>query len=337
MKKRYIILNILVSVAIAEAQPIITDANMPQTGDQPSVVCCTDVPVESTLDAQTGANYTWDFSGLTTESTVAFDFVDPSSTLWADDFTGSNTCGFVPTNNAYAYYSSTSVSLLADGYRLILGPGDTLEQNYSDPEQIIDLPFTYNDNATDNFSGSGTGGGFPFTIGGSISYTADGYGTLVLPNATYNNVIRYRADRSETATVGGLGGTTITKDQWIWISADHRYWLLLMELIDDGAGIDDNVWYQSNPLPALTTGIFESTNGSFSVFPNPVDVNGSIQFSRALEVDAVVQIFDVNGRIVNQISGAKTISLEGVNAGIYLLKVLNGNGQTISAQKLIVQ
>ena len=110
-----------------------------------------------------------------------------------------------------------------------------------------------------------------------------------------------------------------------------------MELIDDGAGIDDNVWYQSNPLPALTTGIFESTNGSFSVFPNPVDVNGSIQFSRALEVDAVVQIFDVNGRIVNQISGAKTISLEGVNAGIYLLKVLNGNGQTISAQKLIVQ
>ena len=331
-------MTLMLFSAYSFAQPIITLNNMPQIGDEPPVIYCTDVPVESTLDAQTGANYNWDFSGLTTESTQGFDFVDPSATLWGNAFTASHICGVDDATDAHAYYTSNSTGLANSGYRLILGPGDTLAVNYTDEEQIIDLPFTYNDNTTDVFAGNGVAGGFPVTMDGSITYTADGYGTLTLPNATYNNVIRYRMDRTEVTYFNNTPTGTIVKDQWVWVSSDYRYWLLLMELVDDGFGVDDNVWYQSSPLPALATGISEVEAAKMNVYPNPIELNGTIQLSRAIASDETALLIGVHGRIVKKISNTSSvISLEGVTAGMYLFKLIDAKGNAISTQKLIVQ
>lgn len=338
MKTIYTFLSFLLVGFGVKAQPTITEANMPQIGDMLPIVYCTDVPNESTLDAQTGANYTWDFTGLSTESNSAFTFSNPSTTLWSDDFPSSDLSGYVPENEAYAFYSTGSSELVADGFRLVIGPGDTLMQDYTDSELVLSLPANYNDNVSDNFSGSGFGGGFAFTVTGSNSYTIDGYGTLMLPTGTYTNVLRYRADRSEAASIGGFPATTIVKDQWIWVSADYRYWLLLMELIDDGVSVSDNVWYQSAPLAALTTGIADVAEEGFTVYPNPVAANGTLQLSRALNADESVQLFDTQGRMVKNTNEATSaVSLDGVSAGVYVLKILNGNGQSISTQKLIVQ
>lgn len=338
MKKLLSLISITFLGSVVIAQPIITEINMPQIGDQPPVVYCSDVPVESNLDVQTGANYSWDFTGLTTESTQGFDFVDPATTLWGSSFAASHICGVDDATNAHAYYSSNSSALSNSGYRLILGPGDTLAVNYADEEQIIDFPFTYNDNSSDAFAGSGVAGGFPVTMDGSITYTADGYGTLMLPNATYSNVIRYRMDRTEVTYFNSTPTGTIVKDQWVWVSSDYRYWLLLMELVDDGFGVDDNVWYQSSPLPALTTGINESSSKGLLVYPNPVAINGTIQLKTPLGSNEIIQLLDVQGRIVKMIDfGSSRISLEGVNSGIYLLQKLDAKGKTILTQKLIVQ
>lgn len=338
MKNLLTILAVFLFGSTVYAQPTITENNMPQIGDQPPVIYCTDVPVESTLDAQTGVNYSWDFSGLTTESTQGFDFVDPTGTLWGYAYPNSDICGVDDATGAHAYYSSTNSALSNAGYRLILGPGDTLAVNYSDEEQIIDFPFTYNHSATDVFSGNGVAGGFPVTMDGSITYTADGYGTLMLPNASYNNVIRYRMDRTEVTYFNATPTGTIVKDQWVWISADYRYWLLLMELVDDGFGVDDNVWYQSSPLPALATGVIESATDNVKVYPNPVAVNGTIQLGNPLKANEIIQLLDLQGRIVTRInSPVSSIILDGVNAGVYLLRKTDIKGNAISTQKLIVQ
>lgn len=337
--KHFLTLSISLALASAGAQPIINSVNLPILGDNPPIIYCTDVPVESTLDAETGANYNWDFSGLTTESVQGFDFVDPSSTPWAADFTGSDVCGVDEQTDAHTYYMSNSSALSNTGYRFVISPGDTLEVNYGDPEQIIDFPFTYNDYATDAFSGNGVAAGFSVTMNGSISYTADGYGTLVLPNATYQNVIRYRMDRTETTSFQGFPSGTVVKDQWVWISADYRYWLLLMELIDDGAGVDDNVWYQSSPQPVVATSIAENTiDAEIDVYPNPATVGEVIRFSRPLASNEHAEVYGPDGRIVwVQSFGNSGFTIPELALGVYTVLFKNADQQIIKSQKLIVQ
>lgn len=339
MKKLYTISLALLSAIAVLAQPTITEVNMPQLGDMPTRGICSDIPNALTLNAETGANYSWNFSGLTEISTATFDFIEAADSYWPGDFTGSTHCGIAPDEDAYTFYSISNAALETDGYRVIVAPGDTVEQDYTDSEIILDLPATYNSSGTDNFSGPGFAASTNITASGTLSYTCDGYGTLQLPNGTYQNVLRYHADRSETLSVSGFPAGTVAKEQWIWVSADYRFWLLLMENISDPInGASSTVWYQKTPIAVNPTGIADVSEEGFSVYPNPVAANGTLQLSSALNVDESVQLFDTQGRMVKNMNEATSaVSLDGVNAGIYVMKVLNGNGQAISTQKLIVQ
>ncbi len=338
MKKLYAFTMLMMSATYLLAQPIITDVNIPQLGDTPPRGICSDVPNPATLNAETGANYSWDFSGLTEVATATFDFIDPANSFWPVDFANSTLCGIAADENAYTFYSVSNSMLETDGYRVINAPGDTVEQDYTDSEVILNLPATYNSTGTDNFSGPGYVAGNSITASGNLSYTCDGYGTLQLPNGTYQNVLRYHADRTETISIGGFPGGTVTKEQWIWVSADYRFWLLLMETVDTGFSTDNVVWYQKTPIAVNTTGIADVTEEDFSVYPNPVAFNGTLQLSRTLNMDESIQLFDTQGRMVKSDNSASaSFSLEGVTAGIYLLKILNSSGQAISTQKLIVQ
>lgn len=339
MKKIYLFTIGLLSVVSVIAQPTITDVNMPQIGDMPTRGICSDIPNASTLNSQTGANYAWDFSGLNEVSTATFDFIEAADSYWPGDFAGSTHCGIAPDEDAHTFYSISNSALETDGYRIINGPGDTIEQDYTDSEIILELPATYNSSGTDNFSGPGFVIGNNITASGTLTYNCDGYGTLQLPNGSYQNVLRYHANRSETISLGGFPAGTVTKEQWIWVSADYRFWLLLMETISDPInGQSTTVWYQKTPIAVNPTGIADVVEEDFTVYPNPVAADGLLQLSRALNAGESVQLFDTQGRMVKDIfETTSAVSLDGVNAGIYILKILNGNGQSISTQKLIVQ
>lgn len=339
MKKLYTFLSLTLFGFAAIAQPTITDVNMPQLTDTPTRGICSDIPNATTLNAETGASYSWDFSTLNETSTATFNFIDPAASYWPGDFAGSTLCGIAPDENAYTFYSVSNSALETDGYRVISAPGDTVEQDYTDSEVILNLPATYNSTGTDNFSGPGYAASTNITADGTLSYTCDGYGTLQLPNGTYQNVLRYHANRSETIYVFGNPAGTVSKEQWIWVSADYRFWLLLMENITDPInGQSSTVWYQKTPIAVNPTGIADVAEDGFTVYPNPVAANGTLQLSRALNADESVQLFDTQGRMVKNMNEAtSSVSLDGVNAGIYVLKILNANGQAISTQKLIVQ
>jgi len=151
MKKISLIFTAVVIGTAALAQPTITEVNMPQLNDMPTRGNCSDIPNATDLNAQTGANYGWDFSGLNEVSTATFNFIDPASTYWPTDFSGSTLGGLEPDDNAYTFYTISNSALETDGYRVILGVGDTVEQDYTDSEIILDLPATYNSSGTDNF------------------------------------------------------------------------------------------------------------------------------------------------------------------------------------------
>jgi Secretion system C-terminal sorting domain len=95
--------------------------------------------------------------------------------------------------------------------------------------------------------------------------------------------------------------------------------------------------------PGIPNGVRETiidNNLGFLIYPNPAQLNTSIQFKDALEQDVIINIYDNVGRVVKQEqmkSGEieKNLSLTGMDAGIYLVKVLNKDS-VIGTLKFIV-
>ncbi|MCB9186094.1 MAG: T9SS type A sorting domain-containing protein [Flavobacteriales bacterium] len=337
MKNIVTLISSVVFVATAIAQPQITLNNMPQLGDHVTIGLCSDIPNPTSLDAETGANYTWDFSTLTESEEQYFDFVEPSSTYWPNTYQNSNVCG-VSWEEGYSFYNISGNALTTEGNKVIINPGDTASIIYTDQEQIVPIPYSMGTTFSDNFAGTGYLSGFNVSITGTLDFEADGYGTLVLPNATYQNVVRYRFDRVQNNTVLGFPPNQQTKTQWGWVSANHRFWLLLIEVSNDGFSDSHLTWFDKTPL-GVVTGIKEGVDSERPIFyPNPIAGNGVLQLSSALSADDSVQLFDTQGRMVENINATtSTIALNGVNAGVYILRVMNSNAHVITTQKLIVQ
>lgn len=319
---------------IVTAQPIITTANMPVNGDSVIIGICSD-PV---VPGPSGASQTWNMSTLTETQQEYFKFLPPSQTYWGYQFPNATICGKSWTNS-YTYYKSNASSLEQVGVCLLLDtiapPNDTVKSVHTDFEELLNFPFNFNNMFVDSFIGNYYAFGLTQPYTGDITVEADGYGTLILPNATYNNVVRYHFIRNQY--------TSFTppqlKEQWGWISEDHRFWLLLMETDNNGFSTSNLVWY--NKQPHLITGVPVIAKPRLAIYPNPVKLNEKffIKWERTEEV--IVEITNVTGKVVHT---SKKMMTEGNNyfdlsqdissQGIYFLRMQN-NDFTWN-QKLVV-
>lgn len=320
MKPIYTFLLICVSSWVF-AQPIITQSNIPQIGDNVTIAICSD-PIN---EGSSGVNQTWDYSGLTESEEQSFMYVDPSITPKADSFPDANLCG-ISWDGSYSYYKVGSSALEAVGYVTPVPPTDTAMIVFDDYEQIVQLPYTYNDDFIDDFDGTSYVPGFGgLAFDGDIDFEADGYGTLILPTGTYNNVVRYHFFREQTNYVSGFPSNTQTKEQWAWVSADYRFWLLLMEENFDGFATSELIWYDKTPL-SVVTGVNTQEVYDLSVYPNPVMNGGHINFTWDQDEDATVSIYSMEGKLIFErknslTSGMNLLDISTLTSGTYLLKI----------------
>ncbi|MEO8588428.1 MAG: hypothetical protein ABI432_03595 [Flavobacteriales bacterium] len=322
------------------AQPIIDLPNMPMTGDVVTIGLCTDPIDVALLDASAGAMQTWDFSGLTESSEEQFLFVDPSSTPWASDFSNSNLC-WISWDGSHSYYVLSPSALETEGYASIITgtpPEDTAKFLINvDTERLQELPYTYGDGFVDDFSGTFSAIGFVGTMNGTVDQQVDGYGTLILPTGTYTNVVRYHFDLLQNNTLFG-STTQSTKEHWGWFSADHRFWLLQMEINIDGLGSSEQVWYNKDPALAEPNGLPESEANSVSIFPNPVQPGSSAYITGMDLAHVRAQVIDATGRNLRMFPfGTTRIDTEGLAPGAYVVRFLNTTGTPLGAARLIVQ
>jgi len=337
MKFYHVFILLALQYGVVIAQPQITEVNLPKMDDYVSIAICSDIPSPAELDEQTGENYTWDFSDLTESEEQFFEFVTPASTLWSDDYPNSNICG-ISWDDSYTYYNISPEALTTEGNKIIIAPGDTASIIYDDPEQIVPVPYSMGSTFSDNFSGSGSFGGFEVTISGTTEFEADGYGTLILPNATYQNVVRYRIERVQSNEITGFPPTEQTKTQWAWVSADYRFWLLLIEETDDGFSTSFQVWFDKEPIPATSTGIREANHdGSIRIFPNPVSRDGRIHIMDKATGITTLYLFDTNGKLLisRKIATPASVSLNGLKPGIYQLKLVDNMGRVVTTEKIV--
>lgn len=331
--KNYLTLLLSFFAFQAFAQPEITQANLPLVGDSVVISICSN-PLEP---GASGPMQTWDMAYLTTSEEQSFMYIPPSEGLMADSFPSANLCA-KSWQDDYSYYNVSPTAFSTLGHVVTIDPNDTSALVFDNIEQF-GLPYTYNDTYSDEFSGIFYSPGFgPLFFDGSLDFTADGYGTLILPNGTYTNVVRYHIYREQTSYFMGIPSTT-SKDQWAWVSADYRFWLLLMEEIWDGFSTTSLIWYDKNPYPKIPTGINLPSVASGQISPNPVRTGEKIMIHWTKDEPSSVSFIRIDGSLIYKkqmhlTPGSNLIDCPEMAAGLYILRILTETG--FSTEKVLV-
>ncbi len=145
----------------------------------------------------TGAGQTYDYSVLPS-------FNSSYEILGIDNLTSpfGNT---YPTANATVSWSSFGTPyyhfLLSDTSYIYLGGGGSFgDYQYVDTYQQLKFPFTYNDSYTDTFVAISNTSGYR---AGTVTVSGDGYGTLLVPGQTINEVLRVKRVSAYYDTISG--------------------------------------------------------------------------------------------------------------------------------------
>ncbi len=187
---RYFLCLICLAHTAAKAQPTLTAAgNSPVIGDSYRQQYLKSSSI--TVPTAGGANQTWNYSNLkdSVGATETFTYTSPAGLPGASNFPNATLATFAASSYSYQYYLSNS-SVFA-----FLGSSGKTSLNITKfTPQYTNLvyPFTFNSTYTD--SSTLTNDSLPPTI--DIKYVntfkADAYGTLILPKATYTNVLRVK-------------------------------------------------------------------------------------------------------------------------------------------------
>jgi len=148
-------------------------------------------------EGNSGANQTWDFSGVASHVLVNTSILAPSSTPYAADFPSAN---LVMTNDnlGFIYFSIDVNNLITNGAAGdLLGTGEIIKAPFN-PDLLLNQYSTdYGDNFIDTYSFDVTADGSSFSTlidsirlkhDGIVYDTVDGWGTTIIPTGSYNSL-----------------------------------------------------------------------------------------------------------------------------------------------------
>jgi hypothetical protein len=314
MKKLFTIL-LLVSALKATGQPTLNSSVFPVPG---TTFYYQDANPGGLLPGPAGANQTWNFSTVTpTGSPVLQNFVTPASTPYSSSHPGATVCetisdgagGFI-----YAYYISNTSATELKGISFLSG---TTPVNfiYSNTQKVLQYPLTYTNSFTDAFVGSYTIIQTGITItdyrSGTETVTGDGYGTLIVPGATYTNVLRVKIRQLITDSIVYVGVPIPAVVQHYfstthnWISATISNKLAQMTLSFDTTISSNPTTYNSYArYQPLSTGIAEQVNLHNEILssPNPAFESTMMRIDDGEPGEAHLRIVDANGRLIKAVT-----------------------------------
>jgi hypothetical protein len=278
-----------------------------------------------------GANQTWNLSAMTTTASSS-EFVTPASTP-SPGIPNANLSLQVG-SSTYYYYKANSVAF--QNCSDILG-GAVL--SYSDPEDILHYPFTFNGTFTDTYQGSGMG----ISRNGTSTVTADGHGTLITPAGTYTNVLRVHIYRD---FIDGPGSPNLNVNrkthEYRWYTPNSRFHLASVYTqttsSPGGTTTAQGGMYVSNYVTELNEQNAWAT--SVGLYPVPTSDLLHIQFSGHVPTTIKVNLHSSVGSLIMESiirPDGKTnleFNLADVPNGIYFVSLNGGNGYSV--QKRIV-
>ncbi|MBI3232877.1 MAG: T9SS type A sorting domain-containing protein [Bacteroidetes bacterium] len=335
-----ILIGWLITAWNINAQPILTGASHPNIGESYHYIGISLSP--SFVLGNAGPSMTWDYTTMPQNQNLApsyktDSFVDPSVSACKSSFASSNLANIQTSisglsgggffyDTTYCYYKVSSNAYID------LGQCDAKLKptvNPFDKPHLI-YPFTY----LSKFDTT-----LQFISGADTSYIilgmeADAYGTLKLPNAAYQDVLRIVEKVGFSWQTGGF----YSKKYSFYNSTTHDV-LMSVTYTTDSSYNPDTVY-----SPSLEYLVQVSTNNaiatidnpySFIIIPNPTQ--GIIHIKNGEEA-SVLKVIDITGKQMHKqhvSSVNKEIDLSFLPSGIYIVQ-LDQNGFTYT-QKVIVE
>ncbi len=314
MRKLYISLFSLTIAGISFGQVTLTGADLNgNIGESYDYVQST-----YTSPGSAGAGQTWDISTVSTQATGTIDYTSPPGT-----FPQANLSQDDPTGGASIYWDQSA----AGQYIWGMDAGGTVI-TYSNDMTYFEYPLTMGTNGTDDHLATFTSGGFPFTRAGNTTWDCDGYGTLITPNGTYNDVLRVYLTQIYTDTYSG-GTLDYDVQIYIWFKAGIHYPVAGMTTFTTFQGTTQYGTYLTGNV-----GLNEENNNTFSVFPNPATDFVNV-ITPANDFEKVL-ISDISGKVVIQ-ETSSSVNIADLKEGIYLVSVLYKDGTRSKTTKIVKQ
>jgi hypothetical protein len=326
------ILSILLIAASisANAQITITSADMPSAGS--SYVISTAGVFDGFDFTETGSGYTWNYSTMSSTGQNTRTYSNISSAPFTYQFLFNNpfdqahlasytiqTEGFsvaqVSFENFYEFYKNSSADFRIVGYGATVNSLPVPAQ--TNPTDVVyDFPM---DMGSTNESYSEWPISIP-TLGSYLlkqtrSYEVDGYGTLVLPNGTYE-CLRLKMDiaANDSLYVDALGfGFSLPRNstEYHWLAAGQGVPVLKAVY---NLGFASQVTYLDTPI-----NVTEITTPAFQVFPTAA--NEFIQVTNSLNQQMDARIFSISGELVLSETNVRVLNTAHLTNGMYVVEL----------------
>jgi hypothetical protein len=325
MKKIYAILILpafILNIKVSAQSPILTAANSnPLIGES-----IAGQGINYTSPGNAGAAQVWDFSALVSGGTEAFSFIDPSTTANSSSFPTSTVATYNPATTTFNYLSGSSSDISIDGY-FYGAPSNTIVP-YSNPQKALSYPFSLGSNFIDTYSGTYTSGANTIIRKGTNNVTADGYGTLILPFGTLNNVLRvFTVDAYADTTSLGAPYSQFTLETYNWYLPGVHYPVLALSSLYMNGGTTPVAQF-GNYLDESSVGIegYNLLKSDLSIYPNPAN---DIVFIRSTEKIKNVNCINYLGQQVDVNFKNNSIDISSLPKGLYFLNVNSDKDKTI--------
>jgi hypothetical protein len=274
---------------------------------------------------KTGSNLIWDFSDYTPSNTsvsTSTYIQNPESPL----FPGAQQEELNEETQTSNFFSYDETGLY------IIGQFIENAQLHFSNRAYLQYPLTYESVYTDDFEGTVINGPNTFDRLGSYKIESDGYGTLLLPDQTFNNVLRVvltytYSDYMDYPEYPDPVQVSSVKDSiFLWFSLDYPVYVAGYT-VGYSYGVfkyTERFMYLSSDNIDLSTNITVGSESKTTFLE--MNQNNIISITN----DVSCKIYDKNGREIFYISASEfsqDISLNHLKPGVYFAVLSNKNSR----------
>jgi len=279
-----------------------------------------------------GVNQTYDYSVLP-------NFTSNYEILGVDNLTSPFGTSF-PSANATVSWSSFGTPyhhfLLSDTSYIYVGGGGTFgDYQYIDDYKQLQFPFTYNDSYTDTFVAISNTGSYR---AGSFTVSADGYGTLLVPGQSINDVLRVKRVSAYRDTTNGNPRFT-EETYYEYYKNGIAHYILLHGFYTITTGTSNPV---SGSQLFFNSGVLISATNNTSQSLSKIKlVKQGNQYQLLINTQGTyntnINLFNSIGQLVAQKSASISNEVASIvlptahlSNGIYIVQLNDSNGTTVA-------
>lgn len=345
----FIFFTVIIS-NIVFSQFTITSSYIPIIGD---TLKTSEVDTAGLTPGDPGINITWNFSNITIPSGTPFEevYLAPNLTPYGNQFPNAEIASKNNNPNTdYHYYQNTSTDWNMVGYATT-----NYIKWFTTPYCRFHYPTNYGSQYSNTYKAYNYSGQATVYTTGFKTFNADGYGTIILPSVTYNNVMRVKVtDESfDTIKIGGnvvSTNHTLITNYW-WYRAGYKF------------PVFDLGYAESSTMPSLKFAAILISNVPVSIkqisstipdnfnlyqnYPNPFNPSTKIRFQIKNKEFISLRVFDITGReiatLINEIleAGAYETSFninqytdKKISSGVYFYRIEAGD--FTEARKMVI-